>query len=127
MKSAIATFVFVAVLSFTSLAHAANLQSGDANLTKRQVSALAGSARTPAEHQRIADYYNMKAQSLLAESATHQKMAEQFKANPVTNSDKQQIGTVNHCLYLAVSLRNRAEQFQRLAQQHQQMAEQAQK
>jgi hypothetical protein len=34
---------------------------------------------------------------------------------------------VNHCQYLAVSLRNRAEQFQRLAQQHQQMADQAQK
>jgi hypothetical protein len=127
VKSAIATFVFVAVLSFTSLAHAAKLQSGDANLTKRQVSALAASARTPAEHQRIADYYNMKVQSLLAESATHQKMAEQFKANPVTNSAKQQTGTVNHCQYLAVSLRNRAEQFQRLAQQHKQMAEQAQK
>ncbi len=57
----------------------------------------------------------------------HQKMTEEFKANPVTNSAKQQIGTVNHCQYLATSLRNRAVHFESLAQQHKQMAEQAQK
>lgn len=57
----------------------------------------------------------------------HKKMAEEFRANPVTNSAKQQIGTVNHCEYLASSLRNRAEHFEQLAQQHKQMAEQAQK
>jgi hypothetical protein len=127
MKSVFTTLSLIAVLSLATFAHAAKLESNDTKLTKKQLSALIASARTPAEHERIAAYYNAKAQDLLAESAMHQKMSEQFKANPVTNSAKQQIGTVNHCQYIATSLRNRAVQLQGLALEHEKMAEQAQK
>jgi len=127
MKSVIATLSLVAVISLTTLAHATTPQNKDAKLTRQEISALIVSARTPAEHQRIADYFNAKALGLFAESAMHQKMAEEFKANPVTNSAKQQTGTVNHCEYFATALRSRAEHFQQLAQQHEQMAAQSQK
>ena len=127
MKSVIATLSLAAMISLSTFASATTPENKDAKLTKQEVSALVASARTPVEHQRIADYFNAKAVGLFAESAMHQKMAEEFRSNPVTNSAKQQIGTVNHCEYFATSLRSRAEHFKQLAQQHEQMAELAQK
>jgi hypothetical protein len=122
------TFVslsFAAVLAFTSFAVTAQAQPNSDNLSKQQLVSLIASAKTPAEHLRIAEYYGAKAQDDLAQSKEHAQMAEQFKSNPLTNSSKFSTGTVNHCEFMAQNFKQKAEQMQQLEQQHEQMAREA--
>jgi hypothetical protein len=52
-------------------------------------------------------------------------MAEEFKKNSVTTSSKFSTGTVNHCEYLAQNFKQKADQMQKLEQEHEQMAKDA--
>jgi len=94
-------------------------------LSKQQLQSLIATAKTPAQHERIAQYYEAKAQSDLAQSKEHAQMAAEFKANNVTSSAKFANGTVNHCEYLAESFKKDAAKMEALAAQHEQMAERA--
>lgn len=120
MKSAI-----VLSLSF-ACATVAFAQSGPQmqvqNLTRQQVQGMIASAKTPAEHERIARYYEAKAQADLALAQTHTRMEAEFKQNVVTSSSKWATGTVNHCAYLAQTYTRDAARMEALAQQHEEMA-----
>ncbi len=125
MNRTIATLSFATVLAFTSFAAMAQAQPNSADLSKQQLVSLIASAKTPAEHIRIAQYYGAKAQDYLAQSNEHVQMAEQFKKNSVTSSSKFSTGTVNHCEYLAQNFKLKAEQMQKLEAEHEQMAKDA--
>ena len=127
MKRTVTTLSLIAVLFIATIGHAAKLQTGGEKLTKQQLLTLIAMAKTPAEHQRIADYYEAKAQDFLDESQMHKQMAQAFKANPLTSSPKFASGTVGHCEYLAKSLKSDSERYQRLAKEHEKMAEEAKK
>jgi len=123
------TFVFLslaAILTFATAAQAQTARQPKAEaLNSKQLTALISTAKTPAEHQRIADYYQAKSQDLLAQSIEHAQMAETFRNNPATNSSKAEKGTVDHCAYLAQSLKARSLKLEALAQTHEQMAKDA--
>ncbi len=125
MNRTIATLSFAIVLAFTSVAAFAQTQPNSANLSKQQLTSLIASAKTPAEHLRIADYYGAKAQDYLAQSNEHAQMAEQFRNNSVTSSSKFSTGTVRHCEYLAQNFKQKADQMQKLESEHEQMAKDA--
>lgn len=91
-------------------------------LSKGELRSLIATATTPEQHMRLAQYYEAKAQRYFAESNEHQKMAEQFKRNPMMNNDKRVFGTVNHCEYYAQSFKQQAVQMQSLAQMQEKMA-----
>jgi hypothetical protein len=95
------------------------------HLSKKQLAALIATARTPAEHRRIADYYRTQSDKLMAESNHHAAMAAEFRANPATNNHKSAYGTVNHCEYLAQSFKAKAEEDLALAREHERMAQAA--
>jgi len=114
-------FVF-ALVAFASTAQA---QQNSADLSKQQLATLIASAKTPAEHTRIAQYYGAQAQADLALSQEHAQMADQFEKNSVTSSSKFTTGTVNHCAYLAASYKQSAAKMQKLEQEHEQMAKEA--
>jgi hypothetical protein len=57
-------------------------QSKPEHFSKRQLNTLIAAARTPAEHQRIAQYYQAKAQDYLAQAKEHEQMLAAYKANP---------------------------------------------
>jgi hypothetical protein len=114
-------FVF-ALIAFASTAQA---QQNSADLSKQQLATLIASAKTPAEHTRIAQYYGAQAQADLALSQEHAQMADQFEKNSVTSSSKFTTGTVNHCAYLAASYKQSAAKMQKLEQEHEQMAKEA--
>ena len=109
-------YVLVAVFAFTVPAFAAE------QLTPVQLASLVASAHTATEHTRIADYYRAQADKLLAESNDHARMAEAFRANPAANNEKRAQATVNHCEYLAQSLKARSEKARALANEHERMA-----
>jgi hypothetical protein len=125
MNRTIATLSFATVLAFTSFAATAQTQPNAGDLNKQQLLSLIASAKTPAEHIRIAQYYGAKAQDYLAQSKEHAQMAEEFKKNSVTTSSKFSTGTVNHCEYLAQNFKQKADQMQKLEQEHEQMAKDA--
>ena len=94
-------------------------------LNSKQILVLISVAKTPAEHRRLAVYYEAKAQDLFAQSKEHAQMAEAYKQNPVTSSSKNARGTVDHCTYIAQSLKDSAGKLHELAQIHEQMAKDA--
>ena len=67
MNRTIATLSFATVLAFTSVAAIAQTQPNSDKLSKQQLVSLTASAKTPAEHIRIAQYYGAKAQDYLAQ------------------------------------------------------------
>lgn len=119
MKRIVIVLTFVLAVILPPFATCASNQD---LLSKKQLAALVASARTPAEHQRIAAYYRAQSDKLLVESNQHAAMAAEFRANPATNNHKTAFGTVNHCEYLAHSLREKADKALALAQEHELMA-----
>lgn len=112
-------FVFLAVLALTVPGFSAE------QLTPAQLASLVASARTTADHVRIAEYYGAQADRLDAQSDDHAKMAATFRANPTTNNEKRVRETVNHCEYLAQTLKARSEKARALADEHEQMSKAA--
>jgi hypothetical protein len=99
-------------------------QTKPEHFSKRQLNTLIATAKTPAEHQRIAQYYQAKAQDYLSQSKEHQQMVDAYKANPSLTA-KSQASTINHCEYFVQTFKDLAAKSQELAQLHGQMATEA--
>jgi hypothetical protein len=99
-------------------------QTKPEHFSKRQLNTLIATARTPAEHQRIAQYYQAKAQDYLAQAKEHEQMVAAYKANPSLTA-KSQASTINHCEYFVQTFKDLAAKSQELAQLHEQMAKEA--
>ena len=122
MKRTIVVLSSILVLAVATFATTSQAQSNSDKLSKQQLLSLTATAKTPAEHSRLAQYYSAQAQNDLAQSKEHEQMAEQFKNNSVTSSSKFAAGTVNHCEFLAQNLKQSAAQMQALSNEHAQMA-----
>ena len=126
MKRTISILTLILALSFTLTAQTQNAKPVKAeSLSSKQIMALISTAKTPVEHQRIATFYQAKANQLISESQEHAQMAEAYKQNPITSSSKFAKGTIDHCLYISKSLKDSAVKLQELAQIHEQMAKEA--
>ena len=125
MKRTFVTLSSIIVLAIAAFATTSQAQSNSEQLSKQQLASLTATAKTPAEHSRLAAYYSAQANADLAQSKEHAQMAEQFKKNSVTNSQKFAAGTVNHCEYLAQNLNQSAAQKLELSKEHAQMATEA--
>jgi hypothetical protein len=79
----------------------------------------------PAEHQRIAQYYQAKAQDYLAQAKEHEQMVAAYKANSSLSTNKNRASTISHCEYFVQTFRDLAAKSQELAQLHEQMAKEA--
>ena len=72
--------VFLTLLSVAPAYAAAAQNSG--TLSKKELKALLKTAKTPADHHRIAEYYRQRAQQLTASSKQHSELAETYAKNP---------------------------------------------
>jgi hypothetical protein len=95
------------------------------HLSKHQLNTLIATAKTPAEHQRIAHFYQSQAQNYLTQSKEHALEAEQSRNNPMRNNNKAVFSTVNHCEHFAQNFSDLAAKSQELSKQHEQMASSA--
>lgn len=91
-------------------------------LSKHELRFLAKAAATPEQHMRLARHFEAKAQQYLAESNEHDRMAEQFRNNPMMNNDKRRFGTVDHCEYYAQFFKQWAIKMRSLANMQKLMA-----
>ena len=78
-------------------------------------------AKTPADHEAIAAYYEKEAQDAHKKHAEHQKMEEWYKKNPALN--KSGFGT--HCDIIAANYDKTAKEYEALAKLHKDMAKSA--
>lgn len=78
-------------------------------------------AKTPADHEALAAYYDKEAKDALAKQATHLKMAEYYKKNPALNKS----GFSTHCDIIASDYKKAAKQYEDLAELHREMAKTA--
>jgi hypothetical protein len=119
----LSTLSLACVLTAAALGHATSApQAKPEHLSKQQLITLIAEARTPAEHQRIAQYLQAKAQDYLAQA--NEQMVAAYKANPSLTA-KSQASTINHCEYFVQRFKDLAAKSQELAQLHEQMAEEA--
>jgi hypothetical protein len=100
-------------------------QSKPEHLSKQQLNTLIATANTPAEHERIAQYYQAKALDYLAQAKQHEAMVAAYKANSTLSNDKNQASTISHCEYFVTTFKALAENSQDLAGLHERMAKEA--
>jgi hypothetical protein len=100
-------------------------QSNSDHLSKQQLNTLISSASTPAQHERIAQYYRAKAVDYLAQAKEHEAMIAAYKANPVLSDDKNRASTINHCEYFVTTFKALADNSEELAASHDRMAKEA--
>jgi len=96
-------------------------------LSKQQINTLIATAKTPADHGRIAQFYKSQAHDYLAESKEHEAMVAAYKSNPTLVNNKNQASTINHCEYFVQTFKDLAVKSEELTQLHEQMAKEAEK
>lgn len=120
---ALGVSAYVTVTAHTQTASAP--QPKPEHLSMRQLNTLIATAKTPAEHRRIAQYYQAKAQDYLNQAKEHEEMLAAYKANPTLSTEKNRASTIGHCEYYVQTFRDLATKTQELAQFHEQMAKDA--
>jgi hypothetical protein len=100
-------------------------QTKPEHLSMVELNTLISTAKTPAEHQRIARYYQAKALDYLAQAKEHEQMVAAYKAYSSLSNDKNRASTIDHCEYYVRAFKDLAVKTQELAQLHGQMAQDA--
>ena len=87
----------------------------------KNVEQMITEAKTPADHEAIAAYYDKEAKDAHAKHAEHQKMGELYKKNPALNKS----GFSTHCDIIASNYNKTAKEYEALAKLHRDMAKSA--
>lgn len=112
MGAALAVFVTLTVGSFLST----SAEEG------QNVEQMITEAKTPADHEEIAAYYEKEAQAAREQQARHQRMAESYARIPVLEKKS---GLVSHCNAIAKKYEDMAKDYEDLAMLHKEMAKSA--
>ena len=91
-------------------------------LSHKELKALIASARTPADHERIAAYYRAEAQTLAAKQREHEEELEQYYKNTARYPSKYPT-MGDHCRGLATYYKMTAQKAAALAEMHEQLAQ----
>jgi hypothetical protein len=75
-------------------------------------------AKTPADHEAIAAYYEKQAQEAHQQHALHQQFSKSYSAVPVL---KTKTGAVAHCNTIAKKYEDIAKEYEALAKMHREM------
>ena len=87
------------------------------------MSQMLQNAKTPADHEALAQHYEQAAQDMQAKVAEHKVLLEQYKAHLY---GKQMQGMQTHCQYLLSMYEKIADENMKMAEAHRQMAGNAQ-
>jgi hypothetical protein len=120
--------VFLTLLSFAPAYSAA--AENTSTLSKQDLKVLMKNAKTPAEHQKIAEYYRQKAQQLTVSSKQHSELAATYAKNPPFPALEAKHGYAfgqgaTHCRYWAKRDADEAAKVEVFAARHDAMAKAA--
>lgn len=113
MMIAALTLWTIAMTGFSPLACAEE----DKNI-EQQIAA----AKTPADHEAIAAYYDKQAQEAHQQHAQHEQFSKSYSTVPVL---KTKTGAVAHCDTIAKKYEDIAKEYEALAKMHREMAKSA--
>ncbi len=99
------------------------------DLSKKDVARLVATAKSPADHLRIAGYYQAEAGRLEAEAQEHEELAAIYRKSATAPAaaikSPMAPNTAAHCEYFAKTIREAAKSVRELAAAHEQMAKDA--
>ena len=123
MKRTITTLALVLALTVAVFAQSAPAQqSRPEHLNKQQLNTLIATAKTPAEHERIAQYYAVKTVDYHAQAVEHEAMVAAYRANSSLSNEKTRTSTIGHWEYFVKTFNDLAVKSQELAKLHEEMA-----
>jgi len=82
-------------------------------------------AKTPADHEAIASYYEKEAATAKDKAEEHHRLAEIYRNRSVSPRGQVQPTMANHCQQMAENFESIATENTALAKAHQQMAQEA--
>ncbi len=88
----------------------------------KTIEQMIAEAKTPADHEAIAAYYEKEAQEAHQKHAEHQQMSDSYATIPVL---KTKTGAVAHCNTIAKNYEKIAKEYEALAKMHKEMAKHA--
>ena len=101
----------------------------DKSLSKSELRTLVLNAQTPADHERIAEYYDSQATKYETEAKKHQEEATYYSSHVQPPIGKNQgfysREMENHCPKMAAKLTEAAQEARMLADGHRELAKQA--
>lgn len=124
------------LLSYLLLAFAAMAVAGskprksEPKLSHKELTALIGNARTPADHERLAAYYRSEARRLMSEAKEHEDLAQFYGDRTTSLEDPTYVNmgrAARHCHNIAKDYLKEAKEATALATIHEQMAKVAEK
>lgn len=120
-------FATAALAAPLLLSQIASGQSSGKMLTKKQLADLVSTAKTAADHRKLAEHYRAAAAMHEAEAQEHVALAAKYKANPNASEVKRpgDPDTAAHCLTYAEHCRKAAKSMSEMAAMHEEMAKKA--
>ncbi len=109
------------------LAQVASGQPSGKALSKKQLADLVATAKSAADHQKLAEHYRAAAAKHEEEAKEHTALAAKYKANPNASEVKRpgDPDTAAHCLTYAEHCRKAAKSMSEMAAMHEEMAKKA--
>lgn len=106
------------------LPQSSNAQATGKTLSKKQLKDLVATAKTAADHRKLAEYYRAAAAKHEAEAKEHVELAAKYRANPTASETKRPGApdTASHCLTFAEHCRKQAAIMSEMAAMHEEMA-----
>ena len=83
---------------------------------------MVAAAKTPADHEAIAAYYDKEAQAAHEQHAKHKKLADSYVGTPLMSKSPT---LMNHCNDAATKYQGIAKDYEALAKAHREMAKTA--
>ncbi len=122
-KRLVASSLLLAALMVISAGQAPAVEA-KGELKPSQVKALVGSAKTPADHMKLAHHYSAMAAKHEAEAQDHQALAAEYTRNPQFGASKHPMmqNSADHCKFMADHCRNAAKEMKAMAAMHEEMA-----
>ena len=120
-------FGVVALVAPLMLSQIASAQSSGKSLSKKQLADLVATAKTAADHRKLAEHYRAAAAMHEEEAKEHTALAAKYKANPNASEVKRpgDPDTAAHCLTYAYHCRKAAKTMSDMAAMHEEMAKKA--
>ena len=93
-------------------------------LSSKQLKALVATAKTPADHLKLARHYAATADKHEADAKEHMALAAEYRRSPRVSEIKRPMAgdTAAHCEYYAEHCRKAAQEMRTLAKMHEEMA-----
>ena len=122
-KRAAASLVVLAVVMMIAAGQALAVEA-KGMLKPKEVKALVASAKTPADHLKLARHYTAMAEKHEAEAKEHEALAAEYRRQPTISDKKRPMApdTAAHCDYYIKHCRKAAKEMRAKAADHEEMA-----